>query len=64
MAVKLHKRINKTESEEKRFYLVDSPEEINICLTCPLPECKTQEKTCERLKAELKKLKEEKGGKK
>lgn len=32
--------------------------EKDICLNCPLSECVALEKGCERLNAELKKLKE------
>lgn len=62
---------NRNNTYERTLYMPQhTSEEANICLSCPLPECKG-EKTCERLVAErnaikerLKEERQKKGGKK
>lgn len=49
---------NRNNTYERTLYMPQqTSDEANICLLCPLPECKG-EKTCERLVAERRALKE------
>ena len=50
--------MRKAKVASRKIYECYSKKEINICVSCPLPDCEVGEKGCARLNAELKKLKE------
>ena len=50
----IYTKINRFHGDEHEHITYATTEEINICLNCPLPECKRQK--CTRFDEEVKKV--------